>query len=138
MKNAFTLSATFPVQSKIVYAAWLSGKTHGAMTGEKAEGSARVGGAFTAWDGYISGKNLELVPGSRIVQSWRTTEFAKTDPDSRLEILLKPSSKGCTVTLKHSNLPPGQAKNYRQGWKDFYFIPMQKYFSSIGNEQFGR
>lgn len=34
-----------------------------AFTGSKATCDAGVGGEFTAWDGYISGKNLELEKG---------------------------------------------------------------------------
>ena len=41
--------------------------------------------AITAWDGYISGRNVELIPGERIVQTWRTSEFGVSDPDSNLE-----------------------------------------------------
>jgi len=26
-------------------------------------------------------------------------------------------------------IPDGQGENYKQGWKDFYFKPMKKYFS---------
>ena len=50
------------------------------MTGAAARIAGRVGAAYSAWDGYIAGKTLELAPGKRIVQSWRTTEFASDDP----------------------------------------------------------
>ena len=51
------------------------------MTGGDAEVSERVGAAYSAWDGYITGRNVELVPGRSIVQTWRTSEFADDDPD---------------------------------------------------------
>jgi|WetSurMetagenome_2_1015567.scaffolds.fasta_scaffold407008_1 uncharacterized protein YndB with AHSA1/START domain len=130
MKNAFTISVSFPVPPETVYAAWLDGRIHGLMTGDKAKSSAKVGGAFTAWSGYISGTNLELEPNRRILQSWRTTEFTESDADSRLEIVVNASRTGCTLRLKHSGIPAGQADNYRQGWKDHYFLPMLEYFSS--------
>ena len=88
-----------------------------------------MGGKYTAWDGYISGKTLELEPGKRIVQSWRSTEFPADAPDSRLEVELSPVKTGTRVTLKHSNLPAGSSAEYRKGWIDFYFTPMKKYFS---------
>lgn len=129
MKTSFTISATFPVAPSVVYSAWLNGRKHGLMTGEKASCSGRVGGKFSVWDGYIWGKNLELEPDSSIVQSWRSTDFAGKDPDSRLEILFGATKKGCTVTLTHSRLPPKQASSCRQGWKDYYFSPMKEYFA---------
>jgi uncharacterized protein YndB with AHSA1/START domain len=46
-----------------VYDAFMDAKKHSAFTGSKGTCDLRVGGAFTAWDGYISGKNLELEKG---------------------------------------------------------------------------
>ncbi len=81
MSYDFELSCTLPASPEAVYEAWLSSAAHGAMTGAKTKASKRVGAAFSAWDGYIVGKNIELVPGKRIVQSWRTSEFGADDPD---------------------------------------------------------
>lgn len=97
------------------------------MTGSPAQASARVGESFSAWDGYIFGRNLELEPGRRIVQAWRTTEFQPSDPDFRLEVILEPEGKGARVTIRHSNLPP-DGMQYKQGWVEFYFEPMWTYF----------
>jgi activator of HSP90 ATPase len=99
------------------------------MTGGAAKATARVGGSFTAWDGYISGKNIELKSPARILQSWRTTEFSADTPDSRLEILLEETKGGTKVTLVQSSIPEGQAASYKQGWIDHYFEPMKEYFS---------
>lgn len=98
------------------------------MTGASATGAAEVGAKFSAWDGYIYGKNINLVPNRKIVQLWRTTEFKETDEDSILETELKVSSgDSCDLTLKHSNIP-GNQPDYKQGWIDYYFKPMQEYF----------
>src|SRR5208337_1777476 len=68
--DSIRVSAVLPAEPKAVYDAWMSSKGHAAMTGSPAKITARVGGAFSAWDGYISGKNLELEQGARILQSW--------------------------------------------------------------------
>ncbi len=129
MTLRFTVSAVIPASPKAVYDAWLNGKEHAAMTGgESATGSTKLGGKFTAWGGYISGRNLTLVPGKRIVQSWRSTQFADTDPDSQIELVLKKSARGTRVTLKHTNVPDGQ-HSYKEGWKTHYFVPMKAYFA---------
>lgn len=126
--ESITVSAVIPASPERIYKAWMSGKEHGAMTGSFATAVSKVGGKFTAWEGYISGKTLELEPGARIVQSWRSTDFAEDAPDSRLEVLLVPSKTGTRVTLKHSELPAGSSAEYRKGWIDFYFKPMKEYF----------
>ena len=55
-----------PAAPDAVYEAFMDAKKHSAFTGSKAASDARVGGKFTAWDGYISGKNLELEKGKRM------------------------------------------------------------------------
>ena len=133
MKNRKTdsikASALIPAQPEAIYAAWMSSKGHGEMTGSSARVTARVGSRFSAWDGYISGKTLELKLHSRILQSWRTTEFASGDPDSLLEVLLAKTKGGTRVTLNHSNIPAGHGPEYKKGWIDFYFKPMKEYFA---------
>lgn len=129
MAHEFTVSATIPAAPKQVYDAWLSSKGHTEMTEAVARVSARVGGVFTAWDGYIQGKNVKLVPGRRIVQSWRTTEFAASDPDSRIEVLLEKVPRGTRLKLRHTNIPAGQS-DYRSGWRTCYFEPMKRYFKA--------
>jgi activator of HSP90 ATPase len=128
MKNGFTLSEVFNAKPSEIYNAWLTSEGHSAMTGSKANVDGRVGGKFSAWDGYISGSTLELTPDQRIVQAWRTSEFPEGTPDSHIEILLEAVQDGTEVTLIHSDMPEDQADSYRQGWEDFYFKPMREYF----------
>lgn len=129
MPESITMSATLPASPQRIYEAWLDSGEHSAFTDSKATIDSKVGGTFTAWDGYIQGANQALEPGKRIVQSWRTTDFPDGAPDSRLELLLEPTPRGARVTLLHTNIPDGQAADYKQGWKDYYFAPMKKYFA---------
>jgi activator of HSP90 ATPase len=128
MKNGFTLSAVIPATPAEIYKVWLSTKGHTAMTGSAAKVNGKIGGKFTAWDGYIFGSTLELIPDQFIVQAWRTSEFPNDAPDSLVEISLKETKGGTKVTLVHSQIPAGQEDSYRQGWEDFYFKPMNAYF----------
>jgi activator of HSP90 ATPase len=123
------LPGTTPEQ---LYKAWLDGELHTAFTGSPAEVDPKVGGRYSAWEGYITGTNLELEPFHRIVQSWRTTEFTGQDPDSRLEVLLEASQGGTVLRLVHTGLPEGESDGYRRGWQDYYFKPMQAYFAPGG------
>ncbi len=118
----------FPVESKLIYEAWLDSQKHTEMTGSKAEIDAVVGGEFYAWDGYISGTTLELRQNQRIVQAWRTSEFPADVLDSKVEIRLTDVKDQCHLTLIHTNIPEGQTQMYKDGWEEFYFKPMKKYF----------
>ena len=128
MKLHFELSAEIGATPKQVYDAWLDSDQHSAMTGGEAVVSDLVGDSFTAWDGYIEGKNMELDPCSRIVQHWRTSEFIDSDKDSRLEINFKARNGNTLVTIRHSNLPE-HGMQYKMGWVENYFDPMKAYFS---------
>ncbi len=130
MPFEFTLSDTVPASPRAVYDAWLSSGGHAAMTGGKAAHAAAAEGAeFTAWDGYISGRNLRLEPGRRIVQSWRTTRFTAADADSEIDVLLEPVPGGTRLTLHHSNVPDGHTSYRDGGWQRSYFEPMKRFFA---------
>ncbi len=129
MTYDFKLSCTLPASPEAVYDAWLDSACHGAMTGAPATIGKRVGEPYAAWDGYITGTTLELVPGRRIVQSWRTSEFADADPDSTVAVDLEPTKTGTRLTLTHSGVPDGQTDYENGGWRDFYFSPMKAYFA---------
>ncbi len=129
MSLEFTVSAIIPATPEEVYHAWLSSDGHSGMTGSPAKVSEEVGDEFDAWDGYIHGKNLELVPHQRIVQAWRTSEFTDDEPDSKIDITLEPVGKQTRLTLHHSGLPP-HGSQYEQGWVDSYFEPMKEYFAA--------
>jgi activator of HSP90 ATPase len=129
MADSIEMSEVFWVGQKELYLAWLDSEKHSAFTGSAAVIDPTVGGHFSAWDGYIEGKIEELEPYQRILQSWRTTDFPTGSPDSVLEVLFETNvDGGSKLTLRHSNIPAGQGRDYEQGWIDYYFVPMKEYF----------
>lgn len=135
MAYAFELHCTLPATPREVYDAWLASETHSAMTGGEADMSDQLGAQVSAWDGYITGENLELAPGDRIVQSWRTSKFGEADPDSKIEVTLAPDPEGCKLTLRHSNVPDADTSYERGGWSENYFEPMRAYFAARRDER---
>jgi uncharacterized protein YndB with AHSA1/START domain len=131
MPYTFTLTATIPATPVEIFEAWLDSIGHSEMTGGEATMSDEVGAEVTAWDGYIGGRNLELVPGERIVQSWRTTEFADEDQDSIITVVLQEVDEGTLLTLEHRNVPDAHRSYEEGGWQSNYFEPMVAYFSEI-------
>jgi activator of HSP90 ATPase len=127
--ESLELQVTVAASPRDVFESWIDGEKHSVMTGSPATSEPKVGGSFTAWDGYIEGTHTELTPGKRIVQSWRSSDFPDDAPDSKVEIDLVAVPEGTRVTLKHTNIPSGQAKSYESGWRDFYFEPMQEHWT---------
>jgi uncharacterized protein YndB with AHSA1/START domain len=135
MSSRFSVSEVIPAKPRAIYDAWLDSKAHGAMTGAKAKASAKVGGKWLASDGYCNGVILELAPGKKIVQSWRSSDFAEGDKDSKITVTLKPVVGGTKLTLVHSAIPDSQKDGgYKQGWADYYFEPMKAYFAKAAKK----
>lgn len=132
MTETITVRFSLPAAAKRIYDAWLDGKEHSAMTGSPATGSARVGAEFTAWDGYIRGKNLLLIENQKIVQSWRSEEFPEEAADSVLSVRLIERQGLTEVEIEHSDIPSGHSVQFQSGWLDFYAKPMQQYFARKG------
>ena len=131
MPYTFTLTATIPASPQEIYEAWLDSLGHSEMTGGEASMSDEVGAEVSAWDGYISGRNLELIPGERIVQTWRTSEFADEHEDSVISIVLTEVGDGTLLTLEHSNVPDDHRSYEEGGWQSNYFEPMVAYFTGL-------
>jgi uncharacterized protein YndB with AHSA1/START domain len=130
--DTIELARILPSTPERIFAAWLDAAEHTAMTGSPATvESAEVGGRFTAWDGYIDGSLLAFEPGVRIVQSWRSDDFPADALDSLLEVRLEPAPGGTRVTLRHSDLPEGAGPALLEGWEEFYFEPMERYFARV-------
>ncbi|MES0489388.1 MAG: SRPBCC domain-containing protein [Leptospirales bacterium] len=127
-KIKFTVTTILSATPEQVYNSWLSTTGHSRMTGAESKANKKINGLFSAWDGYISGINIELEDNKRILQKWRTSEFKQTEEDSLLEIILVEDAQGTKLTLYHSNLP-ANGMQYQQGWQDNYFTPMNEYFA---------
>lgn len=133
--ESITLIVELPVPADELFRAWLDSAAHSQFTGALAEIDPTVGGSFSAWDGYISGKTLEIEHSRRILQRWRTTEFNQDDPDSILELLFEPFGMGTRLTLVHTKIPDGQSEMYREGWEEYYYSPMQEYYCKQNDQE---
>ena len=120
-------SVKLPASPHEVYLTLTDSKRHSAFTGAKARMPKKLGGSMSAYQGYISGKVLGFFPGRGLLQTWRTTEWPKDCPDSRLEIQLAAEGNGTRLTMIHSLIPASQAKNYRSGWPEYYWKPLRDY-----------
>ncbi|HCV43697.1 MAG TPA: hypothetical protein DGH68_09455 [Bacteroidetes bacterium] len=123
IRQSVTLSAT-PEQ---VYEALMNSKTHAKFTGAPAKISRKVGGKISAYDGYIDGTNVELVKNKKIVQMWRGGDWPEGDY-SRATFALKKVKGGTKLTFTQTGVHDKQYRAIKQGWIDFYWVPMKKMF----------
>ena len=99
---------------------YLDSRKHSAATGAKASVSRRVGGKFTAFQGALVGRNLAIVPGHLIVQTWRGADWPKTELDSMLVLTFDEARGGGRISLIHTNIPDRHYPGIKKGWNTYY------------------
>jgi activator of HSP90 ATPase len=90
--------------------------------------SRHVGGAFSLFGGYITGRHIELVPDERIVQAWRTGGWAP-GVYSVAKFELVAQGAGTKIVFDHTGFPKGEAEVLASGWKAHYWDPLEKLLS---------
>jgi activator of HSP90 ATPase len=118
-------SVTFRTSPHVVYEMLMDSRKHARFTGEKASISGKIGGKLTAYDGYIEGVNLELVPDNKIVQSWRGTDWPEGH-FSRVTFSLEKVKGGTRLAFRQSGVPEEHYEDINQGWRDHYWQLMRE------------
>jgi activator of HSP90 ATPase len=128
-------SAYFKVAPARVYNTLLSSAAFSACTKKSFDmftaSSAKIdsvaGGAFSVFDGHITGRILELVPGQRIVEAWRVVDWpAGVYSIARFD--LSAEGGGTRIIFEHVGFPEGLKDHLSIGWQEHYWDAMTKYF----------
>lgn len=101
------------------------------ITGAKASNSMKVGGKFSAWDDYIRGTNVELVPGKKIVQKWTCDDFPEGHFSEVVFELKKKTDKQTELVFTQTNIPDDFYEDLNEGWNEFYWQPIKDYIEEI-------
>lgn len=112
-----------------LYDLYMNAKKHSEATGSPAKITEKEGSSFSAFDGYIVGKNLMIVKDQLIVQLWRGSDWAKKDPDSVFMLSLEQKGKDALLNMVHANVPEKQVDDLAKGWRDFYWKPWKKFLT---------
>ena len=120
---------TLRASPRQVYDMIMDSKKHGSLSGRPAKISRRVGGGFTAWGKHISGVNLALKPGKKIVQAWRATGWW---PDHYSIVIfdLTPVRGGTRLDFTQIGIPPHRYSGHYRGWIEAYWTPMKEVLAS--------
>lgn len=124
-------TVVIPAPRTKVYEALTNPDIHAKFTGAEATGDAKVGETFTAWDGYITGVYRELIPDTKIVADWSTTEWPDGYAPSLLTIVLSDKGNQTELTLHQENVPAEQADAYESGWHESYWQPLTAYLANV-------
>jgi uncharacterized protein YndB with AHSA1/START domain len=107
-----------------VYDVLTSSEKFAKMTGgREASISAEEGGAVSLFGGDIQARNVELVPGKRVVQAWRAGAW----PEGVYSIVrfeLQNNGSGTKLTFDQSGYPDEAHDMLSGGWQQMYWEPM--------------
>ncbi|MCX6182306.1 MAG: SRPBCC domain-containing protein [Bacteroidetes bacterium] len=101
----------------------MDSKKHSDLSGAKAVIGKKVGDSFSVYDGYAYGKNLKIIPGKLIVQSWRAHE-EKWPEECMSEVIFefkKVDKTKSKIVFTHKNIPAVVAETFKKGWIDYYW-----------------
>jgi uncharacterized protein YndB with AHSA1/START domain len=125
MGSSIKQKITLKAKPAVVYRMLTDARAHAKFTGAPSVIDKRPGGAFNVWGGYVKGFNVELVPGKRIVQAWRGSDWPK-GAWSIITYELRPKKGGKTeITFTQHGAPPGQVAHLKDGWKSNYWDLMK-------------
>jgi activator of HSP90 ATPase len=128
LRTAIHQQVNLPATPERVCDVLLDAKQFAAFTGMPAEIDRSPGGTFKTFGGLIEGRNVEIIPGQRIVQAWRPASW---DPGlySVVHFELKPSGSATLLTLDHTGFPEGLYDHLSFGWNTRYWQPLKKYLA---------
>jgi activator of HSP90 ATPase len=113
----------FAANPTAVYEALLDSASFASMTGAPATIDPAEGGAFSVFGGAIAGRNIDCVPGERVVQAWRVAGW-DDGVYSLVSFAFAPDGDGTLVVLEHAGYPEGTGEHLAAGWTSNYWQPL--------------
>ena len=112
-----------------VYEVLTTGAAFAKATGDRpATIGAGEGATFELFGGPIHGRQIELVPGERVVQAWRVAGW---DPGvySVVRFTLRAEGGKTRFVIDHDAYPAAQHDHLSGGWLANYIEPLTAYFA---------
>ena len=116
---------TIPAPPEEVYIALTYAPSLLLWAGENIEMQAEPGTTFSLFDGDITGTNIAFEPNQKIIQHW---DFGDSETPSEVTIKLHPHKKGCSVEVRHTNIPEEAWEDISTGWDDTYMASLMDFF----------
>jgi activator of HSP90 ATPase len=115
----------FKTEPEVIYRALLDSDKFTNFSGAPAEILGEEGGKFSCFGGAIVGRNIELIPNSRIVQAWRVSDWAGgVYSIARFELAAE--KDGTRLLFDHTGFPEENYEHLSAGWLKNYWEPLQK------------
>lgn len=112
-----------------VYELFADAAALSALSGMSGTPGRSAGEEFSAFDGHVVGRQIELVPGERIVQAWR---FPAWEPGiySIVQFTLVTEGGGTRLVIDQHGEPDAWHDHINSNWPTFYLTPLTKHFAA--------
>lgn len=129
MPNAIHQEVQFKASPQRVYEALLTSAQFTKWSGGAPASIANEpGGTFSCFGGMITGRNVELKSGHRIVQAWRAGNW----PDGVYSIArfeIEPDGPGTRMIFDHTGFPEDMRAHLEAGWPKMYWEPLKAHLA---------
>jgi activator of HSP90 ATPase len=100
-----------------------------ALSGKSGQPGRTAGAEFSAFDGNVVGRQIELVPGERLIQAWR---FPVWEPGaySIVRFTLTAEDGGTLLSLEQHGVPADWQEHVNTNWPTFYLRPLADHFAA--------
>ena len=126
MASSIHQEIRFDASPDRVYSALTDARQFAAFTNAPADNPGGAGGAFSGFGGHIVGRNVELEPGRRVVQAWRSATWGP-GVYSIAKFELSPAGGGTMLVFDQAGFPETEGEHLEQGWHQMYWEPLRKY-----------
>ena len=124
----FHQKVAFPTPPLDFYQCMMDERRHSSFTASPCHIEDIEGSLFTAYDGYINGKNIVLERGKRIVQLWQAKEESWPENYwSEIVFAIKEHPEGCQIDFFHMGIPENLYEQISKGWETYYWEPLRFY-----------
>jgi activator of HSP90 ATPase len=131
MGDVISQTVVLRAPAEVLFRMYLDESEHEKITGAPVKIDSTPGASFSAFEGALSGTILAIAAPHLIVQSWRSTDFKRTDPDSTLVLSFTSKEGVGQIDLVHINVPDHDFQAVTDGWEKFYWTPWREYLKRI-------
>jgi activator of HSP90 ATPase len=115
----------------LIFSLLMDAEKHSDLVGSAVEIENFEGGYFNFFDGYISGRNIELIFGKKIVQQMHFLEDGwPNDHYSVCTFLMESINNETKLTFTQTGIPEHKVADLEKGWSDYYWEPMKDFLEN--------
>lgn len=117
-----------PADPAQVYAVLSDPAALSALSGMDGDAGRSEGDGFSAFDGHVVGRQVEMVFGERLVQAWRFPVWPE-GTYSIVRFTLTAEHDGTRLVLDQHGEPDDWHDHVDANWSTFYLMPLARCFA---------